>query len=54
MLAILDQLVKPQVFDPHELEITSDFSAVNTEALTRAHSGAYIKFVSGLGKTLEV
>ena len=53
-MAILGLLAKHDAFDGFELEITTDFNAVNTEALARAHSGAYIKFVNGLGKKLEV
>lgn len=54
MLSILELLVKAHMFDPFELEITTDFNAINMESLTRVHSGPYIKFVNGLGKKLEV
>ncbi|CAN0463006.1 unnamed protein product, partial [Laminaria digitata] len=54
VLSILELLVKPRMFDPFELEITTDFNAANTESLTRVHSGPYIKFVDALGKKLEV
>lgn len=54
LVSIMDLLVKPRAFDEHEMEITTDFSAVNTESLMRVHSGPYIKFVDSLGKKLEV
>lgn len=54
VLSILELLVKPRMFDPFELEITTEFNAANTESLMRVHSGPYIKFVDALGKKLEV
>ena len=53
-MSIVDLLVKPRAFDDHEVELTTEFSAVNTESLMRVHSGPYIKFVDSLGKKLEV
>ena len=53
-MSILELLVKPRMFDPFELEITTEFNAANTESLMRVHSGPYIKFVDALGKKLEV
>lgn len=54
LLSIVDLLVRPRIFEDHELEMTTDFSAVNTESLMRVHTGPYIKFVDSLGKKLEV
>lgn len=54
VVSIVDLLLKPRMFDEHELEVTTGFSAVNTESLARVHSGGYIKFVDALDKQLEV
>lgn len=54
VLSILDLLLKPDMFDGFELEVSTDFNAVNTESIVRVHSSSYIKFVNELGKQLEV
>ncbi|CAN0380616.1 unnamed protein product, partial [Ectocarpus fasciculatus] len=53
VVSIVDLLVKPRSFEHHELEITTDFSAVNTESLMRVHTGPYIKFVDSMGKSFQ-
>lgn len=54
VVSIVDLLVKPRAFEHHELEVTTDFSAVNTESLMRVHTGPYIKFVDSMGKSFKV
>ncbi|CAN0160818.1 unnamed protein product, partial [Ectocarpus sp. 12 AP-2014] len=53
VVSIVDLLVKPRAFEHHELEVTTDFSAVNTESLMRVHTGPYIKFVDSMGKSFK-